>query len=261
MTMTWKKLLPWMLLLLSACAEGRTVTESEATAAMMRGDFARSIPLWNRVLSEDPKNADAYRDRATAKVAVEDLQGALADYNESLVYAPRVGTTYLYRGAVWEAMGRWDDAIVDYNRVLQLEPRADDALNNRGHAYGGKGAWPQAIQDFESALILNPRSDIARLNLALAFLETDQPKRALAIYAKASERERTFADFQAAYAVALWQSNRSKESALWMGKALKQEPRYGDRTWLQTLRRWPPKVVEKTLAMQKALKLKLPKSP
>lgn len=255
MTIPWKNLLPWVFILLTACTPGRTVLESEATSAMMRQDFARSIPLWDQVLAKDPKNADAYRDRATAKVAVEDLKGALADYNESLAYAPRVGTTYLYRGAVWEAMGRWDDAIRDYNRVLQLGPRAADALNNRGNAYGGKGEWTKAIQDFESALIINPRYDLARLNLALAFIETNQPKRALEIYAKVGKQERAFVDLQAAEALALWESKRFKEASVLIRKALKQNPNYGNRKWLRELRRWPPRVVEKTLAMEQALKL------
>ncbi len=223
--------------------EPRTVLESEATSAMLRQDFSKAVTLWDQVLIKDPRNADAYRDRANSKVYLGNFQGALKDYDQSLGYAPRVAATYLNRGTVFEALDRWDEAIRDYDRVLDLEPRAVDALNNRGNALGGKGLWTQAIENFRSALIINPRYDLARSNLALALFQMDQYTEALAVLDQAPKGFEQFADAQAGRAVILWRLGKPQAAQGFAQKALSQEQGYGDREWLTQFRRWPPKAV------------------
>ena len=87
-----------------------------------------------------------------------DYQGAIVDYDRSISLDSTNGQAYIYRGDAKSNLGRHEEAIADHNRALQIWPDSWPAIVNRGIAYMGRGQFEKAISDFDEALRLQPDS-------------------------------------------------------------------------------------------------------
>ncbi len=74
---------------------------------------------WNRVLSLDTRDADAYRNRGLSKLSLGDYNGAIIDFTASLHYKPSKNLAYLNRGYVYFLLQKYKKALSDYDRMLE----------------------------------------------------------------------------------------------------------------------------------------------
>ena len=89
---------------------------------MSEGEFDRKMVDLSHAVALDPKNADAYRDRAFLYAHKRDLDHALNDLDQALFLNPKDARAYNLRGQVLHAKNENKKAIADYDKAIELDP-------------------------------------------------------------------------------------------------------------------------------------------
>jgi len=87
-----------------------------------RRNFDAASADYTRALELNPKNADAYANRALARLEKGDTAGALADDNRALELNPGNPDVYGVRALARQIQGDFSDALADYDKVIELNP-------------------------------------------------------------------------------------------------------------------------------------------
>ncbi|KAL6785608.1 hypothetical protein ACKKBF_B00945 [Auxenochlorella protothecoides x Auxenochlorella symbiontica] len=231
----------------------------EATNMVQKGlnapTLEQEIAAWSEVvdrysLSNEPWAAEvagrALGNRGNARARQGDMEGALADLDAAADKCPWAVDPVLNRGVVLEALGRWDDAIADFTEVLAVAPRDPAAWNNMGNAHAGAGRYAEALAYYDGAVQLAPAFSFAAANKALALYQLEQDELSLHEMRSLLRRYPSFVDVRAALTAALWRAGQEAEAEdQWLRV---DDPRYRERDWLVTKRRWPPRLVGDLLA-------------
>ena len=173
-----------------APAESVTTPSLEALKAyslgyqtmVVKSDYVRAIPLFQRAISFDPKFAMAYARMGTS----------YADLNETVRSAESVRKAYELRERVSErerfyiashyemfVTGNLEAARKVYELSAQTYPR-DTRLGNLGFLYSELGNYDKALAEYKDDLKLNPEKGNAYADLAGAYLRLNRLDEALA---------------------------------------------------------------------------------
>jgi len=235
----------------------------QALQASRQGDFGQALPLWNQVLELAPADAAAWSNRGNVQLALGDPEAAIADQSKAIELEPLSPDPYLNRGTAEEALARWDAAAADYAWILEhmpaasgrdrqpAEPRAS-ALYNLGNVKGSLGDWQAARASFEAAAEARPGFAMARSSAALAAFQLGDLETAERQLRALIRRYPLFADARAGLTALLWRQGSRGEAESHWAAASGLDPRYRQREWLLSMRRWPPVPVE---ALQQFLAL------
>jgi tetratricopeptide (TPR) repeat protein len=219
----------------------------QALRASREGRFGDALPLWNQVLEVAPDDAAAWSNRGNVQLALGDPGAAIADQTHAIALEPGSSDPHLNRGTAEEALQRWDAAEADYRWILERpdagEVRAS-ALYNLGNVQGSRGDWVAARHSFEAAADLRPGFAMARSSAALAAFQLGELEVAERSLRSLIRRHPLFADARAGLTALLWRRGaRGEAESNWVS-ASGLDPRYRQREWLQSTRRWPPEPVE-----------------
>lgn len=182
----------------------------------------------------------AWGNRGNARSRQGRMQQALTDYNTAIELCPWSGDPVLNRGVVLEALGRWDEAIRDYRAVLDKQPEDPAPWNNLGNAYAGKQEWGLAADYYGKAASMAPAFAFAAANKSLALYQLGQTNESMREMRSLLRRYPDFPDMRAALTAALWDIGKGGDAETNYQRL--NDPRYRDREWLRTNRRWPPKL-------------------
>lgn len=131
-------------------ADNLDAYEGRGAAYFYNGQYELAMADFDKVLTQDPYRVPTY----TAYASVLAAQGRFNDalYVLNLVDKLQAGRaeTYFSRAGVYFMLGRYDLAVADYTRVLQMRPSAD-VFNARGAAYLKWGKNELAQKDFQTA--------------------------------------------------------------------------------------------------------------
>jgi tetratricopeptide (TPR) repeat protein len=227
-----------------------------ALSASRQGDFARALPLWDRVLELAPDDAAAWSNRGNVQLALGDPVAAIADQDRAIALDPASADPHLNRGTAEEALQRWDAAAADYRWILERHPEAGEprasALYNLGNVLGSQGDWPAARSSFVAAADARPGFAMARSSAALSAFELGELDAAERELRALIRRHPLFADARAALTALLWRQGSRGEAESHWAAASGLDPRYRQEEWLLSVRRWPPVPIE---ALQQFLAL------
>ena len=106
-----------------------------AEEAILRGDFAKALPLLNDILANQPGNARALYDR----------------------------------GYVETQQNQPDAAIKDFQKAIAVDPKQFESHAELGRLLAQQAKWPEAKQQLEAAAILPPASGDPRQALGSVF--------------------------------------------------------------------------------------------
>ena len=110
-------------------------------------DFDKAILL-------NPKNLNAYFNRANAKNILRDYQGALRDLNKVIELDSSYKKTYFRRAGVYEKLNEKEKALSDYTKYIDLNPSdVFNAYNNRGNVKMSLGDEKGACIDYGLSII------------------------------------------------------------------------------------------------------------
>jgi tetratricopeptide (TPR) repeat protein len=118
----------------------------------------RAFADYNKVISLDSHNAEAYVCRGNCYRGKGQNNRALADFNKAIALDPGCASAYLWRGTLNEEDGYRDQALSDYNRAIDLNPGEAVNYSSRARLYEAQGKLKQAIADYRKAVSLDPKA-------------------------------------------------------------------------------------------------------
>jgi tetratricopeptide (TPR) repeat protein len=92
------------------------------------GDYAAALPLMERALAEDSRQALALLVGQAGNISPRQLDGYISMLNRQLEKAPGDSYLLLTRGQLLKQLDRTDEALADFDQVLRQNPDDLDAL-------------------------------------------------------------------------------------------------------------------------------------
>jgi Zn-dependent protease/Flp pilus assembly protein TadD len=115
-------------------------------------------------LKKNPKDLQAYIDRAEAKDGFDDRDGAFQDVAIALKINPKSADVLLMRSSLFERQQDYPAALKDLDRVIELEPNNADAYGSRSELYNQLGEDAKAQADEAKSLELFAQSPEGKAN-------------------------------------------------------------------------------------------------
>jgi choline-sulfatase len=147
----------------------------DASTAFVRGEYARAIPLLERILAADPWNLDAALRLATAHSSLGHAAKAVALFGKAGEMAPTAPDVPLYLGLHYARGREWPRAVPLLERALEADPDRVPALEALAvlRERQGRPADAAALRRRLHALRAPTAPELARLGeLAMAAGDT-----------------------------------------------------------------------------------------
>jgi tetratricopeptide (TPR) repeat protein len=151
--------------------------------ALVRSVAFNSIRRYDRLLSQEPGNADIYYNRANSYYQLEQFDKAIEDCDRAITMNPEHHMAYIYRGGAYLELEQYDKAIQDYNSLVALKPDNDWSYRGRATARLEQGDFQNALADANKANQLSPSNDNAEL-VGLAYVGLKMPDKAIDILSR-----------------------------------------------------------------------------
>ena len=147
--------------------KAQSATE-RAKAALRLGQGLRakqdpqsSIDALNRAIELSP-SAPAYNHRGIAHYDLDQWDAAIKDYTSAIRLEPKDGEAYNNRAWTYYKMGRLQDGLADADKAVAALGNKDYTWDTRGHIHEALGNREQAIADYTQALVIEPFSTSSR---------------------------------------------------------------------------------------------------
>jgi Mlc titration factor MtfA (ptsG expression regulator) len=127
-----------------------------AVESFDEGRYRLAAAAATRAIRLDPRDGEAYQQRASARVKQRRYRKALADCKRALRCDPDDWTTYRVRGAAYLGLGNYEAAKRDLDRALQEDKLDAEALYLRGRVWTALGQHRRAVSDFDKSLAVRP---------------------------------------------------------------------------------------------------------
>jgi Flp pilus assembly protein TadD len=137
--------------------------------AIGTGRYEEAVQALRRIISEDPTNAEAYRQLARAYEGVDDFAQAEAVFREAVRARPGDSSSYSQLGAFLSRRRNYAEAARQFERVVALAPDNARAYSNLGGVYALLKRDLDALAAFERSVELNPAQAAALSNLATLY--------------------------------------------------------------------------------------------
>ena len=126
----------------------------QAVALHQRGQLDHARRLYEEILIDDPRNADAWHLLGVIAAVSGELEQAVASIGKAIAINPNEAVIYNNRGAALLELARPDAALEDLDRALALSPGYADAHYNRANVLRSLGQWEPALAGYDRALSL-----------------------------------------------------------------------------------------------------------
>lgn len=214
-----------------------------------RFDFPQAEILWTKIIGLNDTNAGAYSNRGNCRTSQGKFSEAVTDFNQAIKLSSEEPDSYLGKGVALEGLHEYREALQAYetsNAKSVARYQTDDvvALNNMGNAHGALGEWKDAFLLYKRAADMDSRFVFALANESLALFQLggddEGAERKMAFLVRKYPK---FADMHAAVAMVEWEKGmRSKAEDEWY-KAVENDARYENTSWVRDIRRWPPRLI------------------
>ena len=119
---------------------------------------AQAIGIYEKIIAQDPQNAEAYNN-------IGELYGNMGQYGRALPYFIKATELSPFRGVhfsnlalVFQCQGNIEDAISNYSKSIALQP-SWSAYNNRATLHNYRKDYDYAIADINAAMKLKGQED------------------------------------------------------------------------------------------------------
>lgn len=177
--------------------------------------YIAALEDFDKAISFNDKNSEAYFTRAYTKYLVDDLEGAVKDYEKVILLDSASFKAYINIGNILGSLGYSDQAIERFNAAINLQPYNPDGYFNRGNQKLIAGDLEGGIRDLSISLSKDEKNvpallllaelkiksadNLGALELLNQILEIEENPKALflrgSIYLKLEDRNKACSDF------------------------------------------------------------------
>ncbi len=137
----------------------------EAHRLYRNRDYDQLSQICQLILSQDPRNADAYYLLGGVALHYNDTALAVQLIQQSLTINSQQEEALLLLGVAYRAAGKLDEATASYQRMLSLNPKSWVAYSNLGIVERERNNHQQSIDAFRKAIAINPDAHAIHNNL------------------------------------------------------------------------------------------------
>lgn len=158
-----------------------------AVARHQEGHFDEAARLYEQVLSEDPRDADALN--LLGVIAYERKQFAQAKglYERAIAAAPHIPEVHFNFAHLLSVMGEVDAAVGAYQRAIELRPAFAEAHLALGVELHRHHRFEEADRYFRAVVALVPQDSRGHFNLGRCLMSLGRADEAVTFLAKAAE--------------------------------------------------------------------------
>ena len=114
-------------------------------------NYNQKLIDYTLAISQNPKDAEAYKNRGVVHKDLGELEKAIADLTRSISFNSQDAESYYNRGTVYQSQGKHEDAIADFSRAIELQNDFMMAYINRSVAYRELKEHSLAAEDLQKA--------------------------------------------------------------------------------------------------------------
>lgn len=122
-------------------------TKMKATILLKQEKYADAMPYINKIIDKEPKDVNAYINRAACNYYLENLKGQMDDYDIILSLDSTNFFAHYNRGQLRAYVGEDNKAIEDFDFVIERDPEDIMAIYNRALLRSKTGDYKGAIED------------------------------------------------------------------------------------------------------------------
>jgi len=131
-----------------------------------QGDQEKAIEYFTKAIEDNPKDANAYYNRAYAQQLLGGKEKqTISDYSKSLELNPNDNEAHMNRGLIYMKMGNNEKAIFDYKKSIQIKPDYSVVYGNLGNAYKLNSDNEKACENWKKSLELGNENVRQRIKL------------------------------------------------------------------------------------------------
>jgi tetratricopeptide (TPR) repeat protein len=127
-----------------------------ALAQLSLGDQVLAMRWFDRAVTADPKNSQAWLDIARFRRSIGDAGPALAAIDKAVAADPHNGNALVLRGELTRSQYGLAAAVPWFDRALEIDPGNLAALLERASTFGDMGRMQAMLADCRAALALAP---------------------------------------------------------------------------------------------------------
>jgi len=229
------------------------------------GQWDKATRYYTKAIEAAPDYALGYSNRANVYVIFGRLEEALTDYDRAVKVSSQPGAMYeglpdrwllfLNRGTTRLALNRDPQKCVDdFDQAAVLRNKPETlVVQNRAQAYERLGSYNLALGDYANAVALKSQEvQPFWLRYAGVLFEARRDQEALVVLNRVKTKFSGEAEVNVALAAILVGSGDQKAGlALYRTLPAVQRQKYGDARFLDDVVRWPPRLKEVVLGLQK----------
>ncbi|WP_374866511.1 tetratricopeptide repeat protein [Pelatocladus sp. BLCC-F211] len=146
-----------------------------------KSEQQKVIQTYNRVISKNPRDINAYINRGIAYYRQDQYDQAITNYTQALSINQNIHA-YINRGIAYHRQGKYELAIADYNKALSIKSNSVDGYINRGITYRRQEKYKLAMADFNKAISIDSNNGDAYYALGLTYTQLGNQQAAIASY-------------------------------------------------------------------------------
>jgi Tfp pilus assembly protein PilF len=144
-------------LITCGCMTGPEDSVAKGKSAIEKKQFETAVKHLTDAIIADPKNEEAYYERAFAYYSMKKFDKAIADYDAVIRLNPRHHWAYNDRGNCHKEKEDLKPAIDDYTTAIKMNDEVPEFYDNRAIAYRKMGEFQRVLEDHQRALKLSPQ--------------------------------------------------------------------------------------------------------
>lgn len=154
----------------------------EAHKAYNQNKLEEAKAIYEKILNEDSKNAEAYCNLGFILRKLGKNKEAFDSYIKAINSNPRYGLTYNNLGNLLKDTGNLEAALKVYGDALKINPKDFQIYNNIGMVYEKSRRYNDAIKSYKEAVRINPNYDKAINNIGVVLYKQEKHKEAIEIF-------------------------------------------------------------------------------
>ena len=135
---------------------------------LQAGRYADALRCCNMAVQAEPREGEAYADRAMVHIKLREFELAISDCDTAIRLQPRNANAWNNRAAALLSLGRFEPARRDCDEAVRLAPEFAMAHFNRGNLFTDQQQYEPAVPEYDTAIRLAPNYADAYHNRAVA---------------------------------------------------------------------------------------------
>ena len=156
-----------------------------AHSYQLAGSLAPAEEIYQKILKQQPRHADALFLMGMVKEGLGDFQAALFYLNKALAVDGNNHLYHYHKGVALQNSSEFAQAKISFKRTIELAPDFTEAYLGLGVVTDHLKLYEEAIPAYEHVLKLSPQHSAAANNLATLYRDQGRIEEAITLYRQA----------------------------------------------------------------------------